>query len=87
MKRFLTAMIGALALALPAAAADAPAKAPTTKAYRMDPATGSFHKKHTQKLKLDCNTCHDSTNVDVLVVRASGGQGSPGAINREACRG
>lgn len=91
MRRLLLAtMFGAIALALPAIAADAPAKAATTKpattVNRMDLAKGSFHKKHAQKLKLACETCHDPKVTDVLVVRQASA-GSPGPINREVCLG
>ena len=92
MKRLiLTVLFGAIALALPAAAADAPPKPvaakPAPAGNRMDVATGSFHRKHTGKLKLACDTCHDTKTVDVLVVKKADGPGSPGPINRESCRG
>lgn len=91
----LTAMLGAMALSLPSYAADAPAakataEAPAAKApakasaNRMDPAKGSFHKKHAQKLKLACDTCHDGSKTDVLVVKSGAG---PAPINREVCLG
>lgn len=80
-------MLGTLTFALPALAADPAANAPAAKAtapaYRMDPAKGVFHKKHTQKLKLGCDTCHDSSTSDILVVKAGAG---PAPINRESCR-
>jgi heterodisulfide reductase subunit A-like polyferredoxin len=85
----IVALLGAIGLVASVQAADVPAAkaaaaAPAAKspANRMDPAKGAFHKKHTQQLKLGCNTCHDGSKPDGLVVKAGGG---PAPINRDAC--
>lgn len=52
---------------------------------RMDPAKGSFHRIHTKKVKLGCDTCHEPNATDVLLVKKPGS--SRVAANREACLG
>ena len=85
MKRLILCALAAMAVSFTANAADT--TSPHGPAYKMDPAKGSFHQKHVKKLKLGCDTCHDATGADVLVVKKAEGGASPGAINREACRG
>jgi hypothetical protein len=76
MKRLIAGiMMAAFAVALPAAAG----------VNQMDPAKGSFHKKHA-KAKVECTTCHDTKTVDVLVVEQASAK-APGPINREVCLG
>ena len=72
MKRLIVAVVlGLAAAALPAVADDAAKKPvkPVATAKSMDPAKGSFHQVHTQKLKLACDTCHASEAKDVLFLR------------------
>jgi hypothetical protein len=76
MKRLIAGlMTAAFAVALPAAAG----------VNQMDPAKGSFHKKHA-KAKVECTTCHDAKVTDVLVVEQASAR-SPGPINRTVCLG
>ncbi len=75
MKRLIAAVVLGLAVAaLPAVAADDAAKTPVKPAAAvksMDPAKGSFHRVHTQKLKLSCDTCHATEVKDVLFLRGA----------------
>lgn len=92
MRRLLSVfMLAAAMVAMPAISADTPVKKATSKpvaSNAMDPAKGSFHRVHTKKLKLSCETCHSTEPKDVLFLRgaevvASGAQ----PVDRAACQG
>jgi cytochrome c553 len=53
----------------------------------LDPVKGRFHKQHTQKLKMDCGTCHASEQRDVLFMRNDRPlpAGMPGPVDRHVC--
>ena len=91
MKRLFAAIAFGVAMAaLPAVAADDAAKktaaTPPASAKSMDPAKGSFHRAHTQKLKLSCDTCHAAELKDVLFLRgAEVSAGGPGPVDRAVC--
>lgn len=90
MKRLIAAVV--LGLALPAAAADEATKKPAAKpaaiAKSLDPGTGAFHRVHTQKLKMSCDTCHASELKDVLFLRGAEVSASgPGPVDRAVCLG
>ncbi len=91
MKRLITAMVVGLAIsALPAAAADTVKRpaGPAVVAKSIDPARGSFHRVHTQKLKLACATCHSSEVKDVLFLRgAEVAASGTGSVDRAVCAG
>ena len=92
MKRLIAAMAMGLAmLALPAAAADETVKKsakPAAAVKSMDPAKGSFHRVHTQKLKIACDTCHGSEAKDVLFLRGAEIAASGAApVDRAVCAG
>lgn len=83
MRRLLTALaIGATAFALSATAADKGRNS-------LDPVKGRFHVKHTQKLKLDCGTCHAAEVNDTLNMRNARPMpaGMPGVVDRHVCLG
>jgi hypothetical protein len=93
MKRVIAAIaVGVAVLAMPAAAADEAAKKPAaTKASAgnksLDPVKGRFHRQHTQKLKMACDTCHSGVQTDVLFLRKDDAPapGMPGQVDREVC--
>ena len=93
MKRLIAAVVLGLAVgALPAMAAEDAAKKPAAKAVTavksMDPAKGSFHRIHTQKLKLSCETCHSTELKDVLFLRgAEVAASGVGPVDRATCAG
>ncbi len=53
----------------------------------LDPASGRFHKQHTQKIKLDCASCHAEVQKDVLYARKDRPlpAGMPGLVDRSVC--
>jgi len=54
----------------------------------MDPAKGSFHRVHTKKLKLGCDTCHSSEAKDPLFLRgAEVAASGPDPVDRAVCQG
>jgi hypothetical protein len=91
MKRLIAAIVLGMAVAaMPAVAADDAAKKPAAKpvasAKSLDPVKGSFHRAHTQKLKMACDSCHSSELKDVLFLRgAEVSAGSPGPVDRGIC--
>ena len=93
MKRFFAAVAMGLAMAaLPVAAADVaaakPAAKPAASAKSLDPVTGGFHRKHTQNLKLACDSCHSAEPTDVLFLRgAEVAMNGPGPVDRAVCLG
>ncbi len=94
MRRLIAAAVLGLAMAaLPAMAADDAAKKPAAKPVAsaksmMYPAKGSFHRVHTQKLKLACDTCHGSELKDVLFLRGAEVLASGvGPVDRATCAG
>ena len=92
MRRLLAALaLGLAVAALPAMAADDAAKKPAkpvAAAKSMDPAKGSFHRVHTQKLKLSCDTCHGTELKDVLFLRGAEVVASgTGPVDRAVCAG
>ncbi len=72
--------IGLATLAISAGAADRGKNS-------LDPVTGRFHQAHTQKLKLDCASCHADTQKDVLDMRKDRPlpAGMPGPVDRYTC--
>lgn len=93
MKRLITAIVlGMAMLVLPVAAADVttakPATKPAASAKSLDPMKGTFHKAHTQKLKMSCDSCHADTLKDVLFLRgAEVAASGPGPVDRSLCLG
>ena len=93
MKRLIAAIVLGMAVgALPAIAADDAAKKPAAKpvasAKSLDPVKGAFHRTHTQKLKMTCDTCHATELKDVLFLRGAEVTASgPGPVDREICLG
>ena len=93
MKRLIAAVVLGMAMAaLPAAAADdattKPAAKPAASAKSLDPVKGAFHRAHTQKLKMSCDTCHASELKDVLFLRGAEVVASgPGPVDRAVCLG
>ena len=92
MRRFIAMAVLTAFAAIPAWAADAPASQkaakPAVAAKSMDPRNGSFHRVHTKKLKLACDTCHSKELTDVLFLRASEVAGQkPGPVDRATCAG
>jgi hypothetical protein len=91
MRRLIAAaVLGVAMAALPALAADDAAKKPTAKpvasAKSLDPAKGSFHRVHTQKVKLSCDTCHATELKDVLFLRGAEVLASGvGPVDRATC--
>jgi hypothetical protein len=53
----------------------------------LDPVKGRFHRQHTQKLKMACDTCHSGDQTDVLFLRKDDvpAPGMPGQVDREVC--
>ena len=91
MRRLIAAVVLGLAMTgTPALADDAvkqPAK-PVAAVKSMDPVKGSFHRVHTQKLKLACDTCHGSELKDVLFLRgAEVAASGAGPVDRAICAG
>jgi len=66
MKRFLAFLvIGFVLAAMPAlSATQGTGKAPAKKSLEQ---TGRFHQIHTKKLAMDCGTCHQSEQGDILL--------------------
>ena len=93
MRRLIAAVaLGLTMVALQSLAADDAGKKPTkpvAAVKSMDPAKGSFHRVHTQKLKLACDTCHGSELKDVLFLRGAevSAAGGPGPVDRATCAG
>jgi hypothetical protein len=93
MKRLIAAMVLGIAVAaLPAVAADdaatKPASKPATSAKSLDPVKGGFHRIHTQRRKMACDSCHASELKDVLFLRgAEVSAGGPGPVDRGICLG
>ncbi len=93
MRRLIAAAVLALGIAaLPAIAADDGAKKPAAKpvatAKSMDPVKGTFHRVHTQKQKLACDTCHGTELTDVLFLRGAEVVASGvGPVDRAVCAG
>lgn len=93
MKRLIAAaVLGVAVTALPALAAGDPVEKPATKpaaaAKSMDPAKGSFHRVHTQKLELSCGACHATELKDVLFLRGAEVSATrPGPVDRAVCLG
>ena len=93
MKRVIAAIAVSIAvLAMPVVAADDAAKKPVAAkavagAKSLDPVKGGFHRQHTQKLKMACDTCHGSGQTDILFLRKDDAPapGFPGQVNRELC--
>ncbi len=78
--------------ALPTMAADDAAKKPAAKPVAgmksLDPVKGAFHRIHTQKLKLACDSCHATDLKDVLFLRGAEVVASgPGPVDRAICAG
>ena len=88
MKRMLvSALLGLALTAPPAMAADAPAtKASPVATKSMMAAGGRFHRKHTEKLSLQCDTCHAGEETDTLFLRSGETQGI-GPVDRNICLG
>lgn len=83
MRRVLAAFaIGLIAGAMSAGAADEGRNS-------LDPVKGRFHVQHTQKLKLDCGTCHSAEVTDTLHARNARPMpaGMPGPVDRHTCLG
>jgi len=93
MRRLIAAMVLGMAMvALPAAGADVsttkPAAKPVASAKSLDPVKGAFHRTHTQKLKMSCDTCHSAELKDVLFLRGAEVVASgPGPVDRALCLG
>ena len=92
MRRLIAAaVLGAAFATLPVIAADTAAKGPAPKAVAgaksLDPMKGAFHRAHTQKLKLGCDSCHASALEDVLFLRGAevSAKGAPGSVDRAMC--
>jgi len=86
------AVLGMAMAALPAAGADVSttksAAKPAASAKSLDPVKGAFHRTHTQKLKMSCDTCHGTEPKDVLFLRgAEVAMSGPGPVDRAACLG
>ena len=83
MRRTLAVLaLGLAALAMSAVAADGGRNS-------LDPVKGRFHKQHTQKLKMDCGTCHADAQKDVLYMRKDRPlpAAMPGPVDRHVCLG
>ena len=93
MKGLIAAVVLGMAMAaLPVAAADVttttPATKPAASANSLDPVKGAFHRTHTQKLKMSCDTCHSAELKDVLFLRGTEVAASgPGPVDRALCLG
>ena len=94
MRRLIAAaLLGVAVVALHATAADSATKSPAAKpvadAKSLDPMKGSFHRVHTKKLKLACDSCHASVLEDILFLRGAevSAAGSPGPVDRAMCAG
>jgi hypothetical protein len=65
-----------------------PAAKPAASAKSLDPVKGAFHRIHTQKLKMSCDTCHSAELKDVLFLRgAEVAASGPGPVDRALCLG
>ena len=92
MRRLIAAVaVGLTIAALQAVAAGDAAKKPAKPvavAKSLDPAKGSFHRVHTQKQKLACDTCHGTELTDVLFLRGAEVVASGvGPVDRATCAG
>jgi hypothetical protein len=93
MKRLIVAVVLGIAVAaLPAVAADDAANKPVAKpaasAKSLDPVKGAFHRTHTQKLKMGCDSCHAPELKDALFLRgAEVAASGPGPVDRAICLG
>ena len=91
MRGLIAAVVLGLAMAAAPALADDAAKKPAkpvAAAKSMDPVKGSFHRVHTQKLKLACDSCHGSELKDVLFLRGAEVVASGvGPVDRATCAG
>lgn len=91
MNRLLIAILIAGLASLPAIGADNSTTKPIPKqaaTKSMDPAKGSFHRTHTKKLKLGCDTCHSSEAKDLLFLRgAEVAASGPDPVDRAVCQG
>ncbi len=93
MRRLVAAFVTGLAMAaLPAVAADVTQAKPAPKSAAasksLDPATGRFHRIHTQKLKMSCDSCHATELKDTLFLRGAAVAASgPGPVDRAVCLG
>ena len=81
----MTRVLAVLALGLAAFAMSA--EAADRGRNSLDPVKGRFHKQHTQKLKMDCGTCHADAQKDVLFARKDRPlpAGMPGPVDRHVC--
>ena len=91
MKSPIAPLLLVLALtSMPLGAADDAGKKPAaTKPVagtRMDPAKGRFHRAHTKRLSLQCDTCHAGEQKDLLFLRSGETQGI-GPVDRNTCLG
>jgi hypothetical protein len=88
MKRLIaSALLGFALAAAPVIAADAPTKkAAAAKGKNLMAADGRFHRTHTKKLSLQCETCHAGEQKDTLFLRSGEAQGL-GPVDRNICLG
>ena len=87
MKRMIgSALLGLALAAAPAMGADAPAKKLSPVVKRSMAADGRFHRTHTKKLSLQCDTCHAGEQTDTLFLRSGEIQGV-GPVDRNFCLG
>jgi cytochrome c553 len=87
MKRLIaSALLGLALAAAPALAADSQAKKPVAKGKNLMASDGRFHRTHTKKLSLQCDTCHGSEQKDTLFLRSGEAQGL-GPVDRNTCLG
>lgn len=83
----MTRLLGAFGIVLAAIAFSAAAADKGRNS--LDPIKGRFHVQHTQKLKLDCGTCHSSEVTDTLHMRNARAMPAamPGVVDRHVCLG
>jgi len=87
MKRLIaSALLGLALAAAPVLAADPPAKKATAAGKKSMAADGRFHRTHTKKLSLQCDTCHATEQKDTLFLRSGETQGL-GPVDRNTCLG
>ncbi len=87
MKRLIaSALLGVALVASPVIAADTPTKKATAAGKKSMAADGRFHRTHTKKLSLQCDTCHASEQKDTLFLRSGEVQGI-GPVDRSNCLG
>lgn len=85
MKRLIAlALLGFTLAAAPVMAADSTAKKPIAKGKNLMAADGRFHRTHTKKLSLQCDTCHAGEQKDTLFLRSGETQGI-GPVDRNNC--